>query len=867
MIGMTLGHYRVNEQLGRGGMGEVYTADDLNLNRKVALKFLPDAFSGDPERMARFEREARLLASLNHPNIAAIYGLEQAEGKRFIVMELVEGETLAQRISKGALPVDDALAICSQIAEGLEAAHEKGVIHRDLKPANVMITEGDKVKILDFGLAKALSDDTQNVDGSQSPTLTEAMTRPGVILGTAAYMSPEQAKGKAVDKRADIWAFGCILYECLTGKRAFEGETVTETLAAVLTKEPDLAKAPTKMHLLLRRCFEKDPRKRLRDIGDAVLEADSMSKAAAEHRPVYRHPLVWLLEFIAIAALAALAYVLWNRPSSDPATVTRLSITLPPNQVLTDYPAISPDGQTVAYISQKGTDEPLLYTRKLNSYDSRVISGSGSAQQPFFSPDGKWIAFFADGKLQKAEVAGGSPIKLADAPIPFGGTWNQDDTILFTTEIGSGLFRIPANGGAPESLTKPDGAGQGYAHVWPQALPDGRRVLFTIWGKPGGDAMLSLESRKWEIIDRSRYPASLFCLSTGTIGHLLNFGHNDIKAAPIDLAHPTAIRASASVLEDVYFSERNARSTLAVSEIGTIVYAQGNPTKRSLVWVNHEGKAEPLSKEQGLYLDVSLAPDGSRAAVIQMPDIWIYDLRRLGTRTRKTLGSEIDGDNYFPIWSRDGKRIYFQSNRTGDWDIYSQLADGSQPAEVLLRRADNQAPNSFSPDGTLFFSEFHHTTGTDIWALSPDGKTTPIRVSPYNEGEAIASPDGRWIAYQSDESGRSEIYLQSYPSGEKRVPISSEGGTLARWSPDGKALFYIAGNTMMMVSMTRDGSSFSSPHALFDCSGYQNTSYDVSPDGKRFLMIRRDEGSVPRQLNVILGFSSELNRLVPVRKQ
>ena len=416
-------------------MGEVFLADDLNLDRKVALKFLPDAFTGDPERMARFEREAKLLASLNHPNIAAIYGLEQAEGKRFLVLELVEGETLAQRLSKGPLPIEEALGICRQIAEGLEAAHEKGVIHRDLKPANVMITAGDKVKILDFGLAKALADETQSVDSSQSPTITEAMTHPGVILGTAAYMSPEQAKGKAVDKRADIWAFGCILYECLTGKRVFEGETVTETLAAVLTREPEWEKVPAKVQPLLRRCLEKDPKKRLSDIGDAYALLEGLPEAA----PVNRWGLAVGVACLLMGSLAG-SIALWRlklSPESKP--VSRVSITLPPNQRLqrldTPMLALSPDGTKLVYVSNQGGAQQI-YLRRIDSFEAMPISGTERGESPFFSPDGQWLGFYAGGKLMKLPIQGGAPLPLSNASFPTGVNWGENGMIAVAPAWG-----------------------------------------------------------------------------------------------------------------------------------------------------------------------------------------------------------------------------------------------------------------------------------------------------------------------------------------------------------------------------------------------------------------------------------------------
>jgi serine/threonine-protein kinase len=483
MIGKTLGHYRVGEQLGRGGMGEVYVADDLNLNRKVALKFLPDAFAADPERMARFEREAKLLASLNHPNIAAIYGLEQADGKRFLVLELVEGETLAQRLSKGPLPLEEALGICRQIAEGLEAAHEKGVIHRDLKPANVMIAAGDKVKILDFGLVKALADETQSVDASQSPTLTEAMTRPGVILGTAAYMSPEQAKGKTVDKRADIWAFGCILYECLTGKRVFEGETVTETLAAILKGEPDWqalpAATPPNIRFVLGRCLEKDVNRRFRDAADARMLFEQ-APDIGEAKSTAKRPWLGIAWSVAAVLAVALCVSLWSpwrvaRTSEQP--LVRLDVDLGSDvSLFSRFGAdtiISPDGKRLVFVSKS-----RLFTRRLDQPKAAELAGTEGALAPFFSPDSQWVAFYTPGKLKKISVEGGAAITLCNAGSPQGGSWSEDGNII-AAGVSRFLSRIPAAGGAPTPVTE---LAQGEAgHCWPQILPGGQSVLFTAY--------------------------------------------------------------------------------------------------------------------------------------------------------------------------------------------------------------------------------------------------------------------------------------------------------------------------------------------------------------------------------------------------
>jgi Tol biopolymer transport system component/predicted Ser/Thr protein kinase len=850
--GDKLGPYEIVAAIGAGGMGEVYRAHDPRVGRDVAVKVSTEQFG------ERFAREIRSVASLNHPNICTLYDV----GPDYLVMELIEGPTLADRIKQGAIPIEESLEIARQIADALEAAHEKGIVHRDLKPANIKVKPDGAVKVLDFGLAKVGG--TPAVSSDNSPTLSVAQTAAGVIFGTAAYMSPEQAKGKTVDKRADIWAFGVVLYEMLTGKQLFAGETVSDTLASVLKEEPDWEKVPAKAQRLLRACLQKDPKKRLADISDAKLLLEDAPKSAPASKPFWRQPLLWLL---ALIAAGSLAYVLWTRPVSVPRTVMRLAIPLPPDEELTDCPAISPDGQTIAYVAQKGADESQVYLRNLNSYESRVVAGSRGSRQPFFSTDGKWIAFFAQGQLLKSEVAGGSPSRIADAASPVGGTWNQDDSIIYTTSLNSGLLRVPASGGTPESLTKPDGAGQGYAHVWPQSLPGGRNVLFSIWGQGVGYALLSLDSRRWYRVETDVL-GGVLVLSDERIGHLLSNDRNSgIKSAPFDLSHTQLTNPDVTVLADVYENEAMAKGWFAISNTGTIVYAHGNIAKCSLVWVDRNGEAEQLDTEQAKYTRLALSPDGSLAVVNRGSELWIYDLHRPGTRIRLTptvLGGE---DNKYPIWSPDGNRVYFASNKAGDWEIYTQPADGSQAAEALIKRPNDQFPFSFAPDGTLLFRETLPTSGKDLWSISQDGKLKQVRVTKYNEDNAVFSPDGRWIAYDSDESGQTQIYIQSYPGGEKRIPISTGGGKLPRWSRDGKELFYFAGDALMAMALGPDGTLASAPHRLFDRSGFLSNSHDVSLDGRHFLMIRRDPGSVPRQLNVIVNWTDELDRLAPIGKR
>jgi Tol biopolymer transport system component len=879
--GTKLGTYEIQSPLGRGGMGEVYQAKDTKLGRSVALKVLPEAFATDPERLARFQGEAKMLAVLNHPNISTIHGLEQCSGTTYLVMELVPGETLAELVKRGgAVPVEEALAISRQIAEALEAAHQKGIVHRDLKPANVKLTPEGKVKVLDFGLAKAFEGDTPTEDVSNSPTVTRAATMQGLILGTAAYMSPEQARGKAVDKRTDIWAFGCVLYELLTGKQAFQGDDVTEILASVVKSEPDWpalpAQIPSSIRTLLMRCLRKDRRQRLSDAADARIEIEDAIASREDHgaTQIVRTSKVnvpWVLTAaLAITAMVAIAFgMVAYRASRSPAVqnrVVRFAISLPPGEEITSYPAITLDGRTLAYVTQHGAEDSQLYLRDLNSFESRAVPGSSGARQPFFSPDGKWVAFFAQGQLQKAEVSGGAPIRLAEAVYPFGGTWNEDNTIIYAASLGSGLLRIPASGGTPEVLTKPDGAAEGYAHVFPQVLPGGKSVLFTIWGQPRGSAVFSLDSREWNVVlAQTGFAAPVLEARGGSRGHLLLVDQTaGIRAAPFDAAHPTRTSADSSVLNNVYYEvETESVGWLAVSNTGTAVYVTGNPSKTSLVWADHDGKISPVGKEQDVYREAIVSPDGTRAILRIGLDLWIQDLER-GTRSRLSRNGS---DNNMPIWSRDGSKVIFASNSGGDWDIYTQPSDGSRPAEVLLKRPYDQFPLSLSADGTLLYVEIHSNTGRDLWTLSPDGKTTPFRVTPFNETQGQFSPgpksEPHWIAYASDESGRSEIYCQSYPGGEHRVLVSTGGGILPRWSPDGKGLFYVANDAVMTVGMRADG-SFATPLRLFDRSNFlfnhRFNSYSLSPDGKRLLMIQRDPASVPRQLNVILNWADELDR-------
>ena len=838
--GNTLGPYEIAGLVGRGGMGEVYRARDARLNRDVAIKV------SNVEFTERFTREARTIAALNHTNICHLYDV----APNYLVMEYVEGETL-----RGPMSLRDALPILRQIIDGIEAAHEKGIVHRDLKPANIKVTPDGTVKILDFGLAKAmLSGAASGSRPDDSPTLSIEATQAGTILGTAAYMSPEQAKGRSADQRADIWAFGVIVHELLTGKSLFTGETAVEILGQVLNREPDISEAPRRVQPLLRWCLEKERKDRLAAIGDArrLLAEGETAPVAATTRPVWQRPMAWLVPALALVAAVAL----WKGPAPVEQVSARLSIPLPPGQELTSYPAITADGKTIAYTARQGADEPLLYLRDINAFDARAVPSSSGAKQPFFSPDGRWAAFHAQGQLLKVEVAGGTPIAVTAAAIGYGGMWNDDDTIVYTPTLGSGLMRVPATGGTPESLTKPDGAGKGYAHTYPERLPGSRDFLFQIWGQNNGAALFSLGTREWRnVVPGTLWHAPIFDAREGSAGRIL-VGDltGGIRAAPFDAANPVVASADATVLDNVYFDvENETRAWLAVSPGGTAVYAPANPTKMSMAWVGRDGGVQRTSAEQGLYREVTLSPDGTKAVVRHGLDIWVHDLQR-GTRSRLVQGGG-SVSNMFPLWSRDGARILFASNRGGNWDLYAQPADGSQPAQRLLDRPGDQFPFSVGTDGRVLFLEQPLQTGRDLMVLLPDGQGGPVRVTPANETEGQFSTDGTRLAYSSDESGRYEVYVQSYPSGSNRTQVSSGGGFQPRWSRDGRELFYVTGDAIMGVDVRADG-SVGTPRRLIDRAQYfiRFQSYDVSPDGKRFLMIRRDEGAVPRQLNVILNW-------------
>ena len=900
------GRYEILGKIGAGGMGEVYRAIDKNLGRHVAIKILPAAFAEDKERMARFEREAKLLAVLNHPNIAAIHGLEESEGRRFLVLELAEGETLQARLNRGALPVEEALETCRELAEGLEAAHEKGIIHRDLKPGNLMITPEGKVKILDFGLAKAYGGETTGVDIEKSPTITAKMTEPGVILGTAAYMSPEQARGRAVDRRSDIWAFGCVLYECLTGSRAFHGETVSDTLAHILKGEPDWSKlpaeTPTLIEVLLRRCLEKDPNKRLHDIADARLEIEAPvaypSEAVAAPR---RFTLPWLAAIAFVMLLAGILidrFFIRPRQSTPPAAGVTATIKAVPGHWLDgmrraqdrEWPsrkamAISADGGFLVYSAIEENPgpqaKPQLYLRRMDQGEAKPIAGTEGGINPFLSPDSRWVGFWADGKLEKVPVVGGVPTTLCDAAVIYGASWGPGNSIVFSGEA-TGLSQISADGGTVEILTSPDANREEGLHSLPSWLPNGKGLLFTVmryaWDSQPRLALLDLDSREWHVLLPDGADAKYV-----PTGHLVFLRQGTLMAVRFDTANMQVIGQPSPVVGNVmqaivpWGGQNTGAGQFDVSDSGSLIYAAGGvlpDLQNSLVWVDQRGYEQPVTPLKMPFQAPRLSPDGQRIVYVTAGREWrvfVYDLNT-GTNSRLTH----EGMSSRAIWTPDGDRIVFLWYVTLALNLFSQPYDGSSPMERLTISQYDQYPGSWSSDGkTLALVESQQNTGNDIAVMDvPSGRVTPFANSQYSEEYPEFSPDGRWIAYVSDESARDEVYVRPFPGPGMKHQVSSQGGGQPLWARNGRQLFYRRQDQVWAVDVRTDGGfSTGKPRLLFERPGYSpgnpTRSYDLSLDGQRFLMVKLEQRkpSPVTEMTLVQNWFEELKRLVPTGKK
>jgi len=903
--------YRILDKLGAGGMGEVYRAEDISLNRQVAIKVLPDIFASDPERLARFQREARVLASLNHPNIAAIYGVEEVDGKRFLILELVEGETLAERLSKGPLSLEETLDVCRQVAEGLEGAHEKIIIHRDLKPSNIKITPEGKVKILDFGLARAFLDKSPVEFITDSPTITAEMTQPGVILGTAAYMSPEQAKGKQVDKRADIWAFGCILFECLTGKAAFPGETITEVLAAVLKGDPDWDALPQDLpgnvSAVLRRCLQKDRNLRFHDIADARIEIDEAGPPQAEKRAaIRRFPIGWVL--VIGAALFILGILIrpwiWEaQRTAPPAGPIAAVVKLEPGYSLDgirraidfNWPsrtamAISSDGRFIVYCAVDDTAaagaKPRLFIRRIDELAARPIEGTEGGIAPFLSPDNRWVGFWADGKLKKIPTDGGMAQTICEAATFFGASWGINDLIVFADLAKHpGLSTVAASGGTPAILTVPDKALEELNHCLPSFLPDARGILFTIIrGEEDLNrrvALFDAKTRKWKVLLDSASDARYV-----PTGHIVFLRWATLMAVPFSLGDlgitGQAVAVRSNIMQMLNAPALNTSAgQFSISASGSLIYAPGGiipDWKNSLVWVDRVGKDEPAKTKPGHVYVPRISPNGQKIAYQTLGtkrEIWISD-------TIRDISFPLVSEALCctPLWTPDGRKVIFGVRTSPQSSsVFSRSADGSAPMEELIPSLslEDWALSSLSPEGSRLALVGWQGKQADIHLYDLTTKhIAPFRAAKYNEAYPAFSPDGSWLAYSSDQEGRYEVYVAPSSGATGAIKISNNGGTEPGWARSGKQLFYRSQEgTQMWIVDVQTGGEFSAgkPRLLFQRTGLGGSGstrcWDISPDDQRFLMVKREERPLKpvTEIVIVQNWFEELKRLVPSGKK
>jgi Tol biopolymer transport system component len=886
--GTRLGPYEISVQIGAGGMGEVYRARDTKLDRDVAIKILPDHLAADPERIARFEREAKTLAALNHPHIAAIYGFEEANGLHALVMELVEGPTLADRIAQGPIPIDEALPIAKQIAEALEGAHEQGIIHRDLKPANVKVRTNGTVKVLDFGLAKAMEPaHTAASSISMRATITTpAMTQAGIILGTAAYMSPEQARGKAVDKRTDIWAFGGILYEMLTGRVAFREDTISDTIAAILGREPEWSalKTPASLRRVLQRCLEKDPRRRFHDIADVRIEIEDVmsgagSSADATTVNAWRQPVRLLGSVAAVVALVAVGALTWSLQKAGlantaPPRISRMTIASSGTAALgiaNDRSlAMTPDGTRVVYV---GINNQLL-VRALDRLDSTAIyTGAAPLNWVFVSPDGRWVGFAEARTLRKVAITGGPAETIAQTSLTIGATWAPDDSILFSTaDEATGLRRVSANGGNVEVLTQPAQARGELDHVWPEMLPGGRAVLFTITATTGGlaadqVAILDLATREYKVLVRGGSHAHYV-----PSGHLVYTAEGTLRAVAFDLARLEAGTTPVTVLPRLVTTRQGA-GDFDVAADGTLAYVDAPgaaaSAARTLVWVDRQGGEESLGAPPRSYFHPRVSPDGARLAVAiedkEYADIWVWDFTRR-TLDRLTFDPAPD---FAPVWTDRRHLVYFSMREGGG--LFRQPVDGAGGAEKLNAGAP---PSGATPDGGQVL--FSSVGNKDIMmvALGTRREQPLLENSPV-ERNGVVSPDGRWLAYEElDRDGQFQVFVRPFPNvSAGQWPISTAGGTRPVWARSGQELFYVAPDgALMAVRAEPRGPKWSSGSPAkvvegpyFTRSLRDKPTYDVSTDGKSFLMVKQPANQASPQIVVVQNWQEELKRQVPTK--
>ncbi len=957
MIGTTLAHYKVTAALGEGGMGQVWRAEDTRLGREVALKVLPESFAEDPERLARFEREARVLASLNHPNIAHLYGLEtvrpdadegsglEARGSipsshpaagtaapqsspaspdglvghasrvpggadwnsefgirnselpaatgsspeprasslvTFLVMELVEGEDLSERIRRGPVPIEEATAIALQIAEALEAAHEAGIVHRDLKPANIKLRPDGTVKVLDFGLAKAWEMEGPDPGLSLSPTLTARHTAAGLILGTAAYMAPEQAAGIAVDRRADIWAFGVVFWEMLTGNRLFGGETVSHVLASVLKDEIDLnelpADVPPHVRRLIGRCLRKKPKQRLQAIGDARIvldegDDDAPATVAGSAEVPGRSRLAWLAAAVALALATTLGILLWLGEARDPGVV-RASIPAPPGTVFHLEPfnpgvaTVSPDGNLVVFSARDESGRFMLYLRALDAGEAHALDGTEGGHYPFWSPDSRWIGFVANGKLRKVPATGGPVQTICDAVDGKGGTWNPDGVIVFAPDASSALHRVAAVGGDSTPITELDLGRGDNSHRQPRFLPDGRHVVFYARNAAG-------DHKGWVRVieldeggsgrDLVQSPSS----ARFAAGHLLFVRENMLMAQPFD-PQKLEFRGDAFPLgENVIVPSLTGAGAFSASDNGVLVYQTGNQEMSSrLQFFDRDGRPMENVGDEGLFDHVSLSPDGTTAAVVIFDtalgadDIWLVDVER-GLRTRFTFDKASDG---YPVWSPDGQSLVFASRRNGSQAIFRKSIGGTGEVELVYQTDTDIFPSSWSPDGRhITFDRSGEGTSSDLWVLDlENGPSAEVFYQTEAEdGVGMFSPDGRWLAYWSQESGRGEVYVTPFPGPGRRVQLSASSGTWMQWRSDGREIFYQDETGLLKrVEVDGRGDTFvvgsTADVMVLGVPQITGVKFSITPDGETVLTAVNSGDEQSTFVDLVVGWTAEL---------
>ena len=890
-VGTRLGPYEILSPLGAGGMGEVYKARDTRLDRAVAIKILGATLAGDPQFKDRLDREARAISQLTHPHICTLHDVGEHDGTAFLVMELLDGETLADRLKKGALPVDEALKIGIQIADALDAAHRHDMVHRDLKPGNVMLTKGG-AKLLDFGLAKASGHAIADAGLSMLSTTPPDLTAQGTILGTFQYMAPEQLEGQNADARTDIFGFGAVLYEMLTGRKAFDGKSQASLIAAIIHATPELVSkvqplAPAALDHIVRTCLAKDPDDRwqsardlmreLKWIADAGVSLGSAARipSAVGSRSGWSRTLAWAPGIAAVVfAIAGLA--LWVRspapPTVAPGTLRFLLADQLPaiSEELFRSFAISPDGRRVVYAAVSGGVR-RLYIRDMQTLEAKPIVGTETGTDPFFAPDGKRLGFWAEGALKVIGIEGGSPVTLVQGAADRGATWTPDDTIIYSPGPDVGLFRVAATGGTPQVVAKPDGTKRERSYRWPQILPGGDAVLFTIAGSDilsFDEARIAVRSlrtgEQHELLRGGSFPAY------AAPGYLLYARAGALQAVRFNPAKTAIEGTPAAVLNGVATYPSNGAAQYAISSDGTLLYMRGGAvsTRTMLEWVDRTGRSTPLSVPPAPYQALSISPDGRFAALdidAANASIWILEFART-TLNRLTL----EWSNNWPFWTPDGARIAFLSSRAGVQSLFWQPIEGHAEMEPL---APDSIAGDFSPDGrTLALEGSSPNRGEDVWTMSMDAnhQTRPFVQTKFNEGQPRFSPNSRWLAYVSDETGRNEVYVQPFPGPGRRVRISTDGGEAPIWSRDGREVFYLSGAELMAVKVSAGAVDLSpqKPERLFRknrCSLCSGLEYDVAPDG-RFLMIQPLEGTVPSApIAVVLNWSEELKARVPMK--